>query len=160
MTIRHVRMQRYHSHVHTSPGWQMPNDSLNDTLASFSSRKSKSQSQFAFAPAPVRRGRWRNAQRLEPFVRFLAIPCDAPPKQGQAWRFCRSHSSEAAWPSSAIVPRAGVDKCAASWSRRRNAFFRSHVELRGNLAPLMRSCPRRPDGSPRADTLRFAAVLP
>jgi hypothetical protein len=25
----------------------MPNDSLNDTLASFSSRKSKSQSQFA-----------------------------------------------------------------------------------------------------------------
>ena len=68
---------------------------------------------ICFAPAPVRRGRWRNAQRLEPFVRFLAIPCDAPPKQGQAWRFCRSHSSEAAWPSSAIVPRAGVDHCAA-----------------------------------------------
>jgi hypothetical protein len=31
MTIRHVQMQRYHSHVHTSPGWQMPNDSLNDS---------------------------------------------------------------------------------------------------------------------------------
>jgi hypothetical protein len=29
----------------------MPNDSLNDTLASFSSRKSKSQSQFACSSA-------------------------------------------------------------------------------------------------------------
>ena len=27
-----------------------------------------------------------------------------------------------------------------------------------NLTPPMRSCPRRPDGSPHADTLRFAAV--
>jgi hypothetical protein len=42
----------------------MPNDSLYDTLASFSSRKSKSQSQIVQRAG----GAMPNVQRLEPFV--------------------------------------------------------------------------------------------